>query len=193
MREEGGRLEKEKMLAGELYHAGDPELVSDRLRAAKFVGAYNSSGPEQSKQRSAILSQLLGSIGEGTVLRPPFYCDYGYNIEIGRNVFANFGCVFLDVALIEIGNDCQIGSGVQFLAADHPRDPDLRKQGLEYGRPVRVGRNVWIGAGVLVLPGISIGDDAVVGAGSVVTRDVPPGVTVMGNPARARNDASGGP
>jgi maltose O-acetyltransferase len=186
MRGSDGRSEKEKMLAGELYRAIGPELAADNLRADRLMRAYNATGADEAVRRSAILSELLGSAGEGVVVRPPFYCDYGYNIRLGRNVFANFGCVFLDVISIEVGEGCQIGTFVQLLTADHPRDPVLRKQGLESGKPVRIGQNVWIGAGAIVLPGVSVGDDAIIGAGSVVTRDVPPGATVMGNPAKAR-------
>jgi maltose O-acetyltransferase len=130
------------------------------------------------------LGELLGRVGEGVVLRPPFYCDYGYNIALGAGVFMNFGCVLLDVAAIEIGDGCQIGPSVQILTADHPRDPEMRRRGLESGKPIRIGRNVWIGGGAIVLPGVTVGDDAIIGAGSVVTRDVAAGATVVGNPAR---------
>ncbi len=194
MREPDERSEKEKMLAGELYRAVGPELAADNLRADRLLRAYNATGADEAERRSAILGELLGSAGEGVVLRPPFYCDYGYNIRLGRGVFANFGCVFLDVVGIDVGDGCQIGTLVQILTADHPRDPALRRQGLECGKPVRIGRNVWIGAGAIVLPGVSVGDDAIIGAGSVVTRDVPPGATVVGNPARVREpgEAAGG-
>jgi maltose O-acetyltransferase len=118
------------------------------------------------------------------VIRPPFYCDYGTNISLGRGVFLNFNCVILDVCAVTIGDDTQIGPGVQILTPDHPRDPDQRRLGLEFGRPIYIGRNVWIGGGALIMPGVSIGDDAIIGAGAVVTRDVPNGVTAAGNPAR---------
>jgi maltose O-acetyltransferase len=180
------RSEKEKMLAGDLYRATGPEIEADQLRADRLLRAYNATGLDEAERRSAILHTLLGAVGEGSVLRPPFHCDYGYNIRIGAGVFVNFGCVFLDVVAIEIGDACQIGTQVQILTADHPRDPALRRQGFESGRPIRIGRNVWIGAGAIILPGIDVGDDAIIGAGSVVTRDVAAGATVMGNPARAR-------
>lgn len=186
MSEPDGRSEKEKMLAGELYRAVGPELAADNLRADRLVRAYNATGVDETNRRSTILAELLGHLGEGVVVRPPFYCDYGYNIRLGRGTFVNFGCVFLDVVGIEVGEGCQIGTNVQVLTADHPRDPELRRQGLESGKPVRIGRNVWIGSGAIILPGISIGDDAIIGAGSVVTRDVPLGATVVGNPARRR-------
>lgn len=175
--------DKQKMLAGELYSANDPELRADLLRAEGLLGDYNAAAA--AARRGAIMRELLGSLGEGVVIRAPFYCDYGYNIRIGSNVFVNFNCVFLDVCLIEIGDGCQIGPLVQLLTADHPRDPLLRREGLEMGKAIVIGANVWIGAGAIVLPGISIGDDAIIGAGSVVTRNVLPGVTVVGNPARA--------
>jgi maltose O-acetyltransferase len=178
------RAQKERMLAGELYDAMDPELVADRRLAATLLQAYNASHPDEAAGRTSLLRDLLGSVGANAVLRPPFQCDYGYNIHLGRDVFVNFGAVFLDVARIEIGDGAQIGPYAQLYAADHPRDPALRRKGLESGRPVRIGRNVWIGGGAIVLPGVTVGDDAIVGAGSVVTRDVPPGATVAGNPAR---------
>jgi maltose O-acetyltransferase len=125
-------------------------------------------------------------VGDGAVIRPPFHCDYGFNIRLGAGVFLNFNCVILDVVTVTIGAKTQIAPGVQILTADHPRDPEARRAGLEFGRPVHIGENVWIGAGALILPGVTIGDDALIGAGSVVTRDVATGATVFGNPARAK-------
>ena len=185
MGNDGERSEKEKMLAGEFYRAGDPELTADRYRAERLLRAYNSADTD--KERTTIVRELLGFVGEDVVLRPPFYCDYGYNIRVGSGVFVNLGCVFLDVASINIGNFCQIGSYVQILTADHPRNPASRRQGLEFGRPISVGENVWIGSGAIIRPGVTVGDDAIIGAGSVVTRDVLRGATVVGNPARARS------
>jgi maltose O-acetyltransferase len=178
------RSEKEKMLAGDLYHASGPELVADAARAHRLMHAYNATGIDDEPRRRELLGELLGRMGERVVLRPPFFCDYGYNIRLGDGVFMNFGCVLLDVVAIEIGDFTQFGPSVQILTADHPRDPEARRRGLESGKPIRIGRNVWIGGGAIVLPGVTIGDDAIVGAGSVVTRDVPPGTTVAGNPAR---------
>ena len=120
------------------------------------------------------------------VIRPPFYCDFGYNIRLGDGVFMNFNCVILDVVEVSIGDRTQIGPAVQIYAADHPRDAETRREGLEFGRPVRIGSDVWIGGGAIILPGVTVGDGAVIGAGSVVTRDVEPGQTVTGNPARPR-------
>ena len=186
------RSEKEKMLAGELYRAVGPEIAGDARRSDWLLRAYNATGVDEVEQRNALLAELLGGVAEGVVVRPPFHCDYGYNIRIGRDTFINFGCVFLDVAAIMLGENCQVGPGVQIYAADHPRDRELRRQGYESGIPVHIGNNVWLGGSAIILPGVSIGDDAVVGAGSVVTRDVPPGSTVAGNPARIIGRGAGG-
>jgi maltose O-acetyltransferase len=125
-------------------------------------------------------------VGEGATIRPPFHCDYGFNISLGAGAFLNFNCVILDVVAVTIGAKTQIGPGVQILTADHPRDPAERARGVEFGRPISIGANVWIGGGAIILPGVNVGDDALVGAGAVVTRDVPPGATVVGNPAKVR-------
>ncbi|MCE2563791.1 sugar O-acetyltransferase [Komagataeibacter sp. FNDCF1] len=170
------RSEKQKMLAGELYIASDPELQRDMAQCARWLARYNNA--------NASLPERLGAVGESTCIRPPFHCDYGYNLFLGNNVFLNFNCIVLDVVPVRIGDGTQIGPGVQILAANHPRDPALRQKMLESGRPVTIGRNVWIGGGAILLPGITVGDHAIIGAGSVVTRDVPSGVTVAGNPAR---------
>ncbi|PTW56540.1 maltose O-acetyltransferase [Breoghania corrubedonensis] len=176
--------EKNKMLAGLPYRADCPELVADRERASAWMDRFNARQAAPAAEQRDRLAELFADVGEGVVIRPPFHCDYGYNISVGRNVFVNFGCIVLDVAAVEIGDFTQIGPGVQILTADHPRDPELRSRGVESGRPIRIGRNVWIGGGAIVLPGVTIGDDAIVGAGAVVTRDVPAGATVVGNPAR---------
>ncbi|MFT4095609.1 MAG: sugar O-acetyltransferase [Rhodoblastus sp.] len=178
------RSEKEKMLAGELYRADDPELVRDHAAIRAWMDRYNAAGVLTDKERHALLREGLGHVGARVVVRPPFHCDYGYNIRLGDGVFLNFNCVFLDSILIDIGAGAQIGPGVQIYGADHPRDPEQRRAGLEFGQPVRVGANVWIGGGAILTPGVTIGDDAIIGAGSVVTRDVPAGATFAGNPAR---------
>lgn len=179
-------MEKQKMLSGELYRPGDPELQADQAAAKAWMVRYNAALGETPAMRRALLTELLGSVGEGAVIRPPFHCDYGYNIHLGNDVFFNFNCVILDVVEVRIGNGTQIGPAVQIYAADHPRDAEGRRSGLEFGRPVVIGENVWIGGGAIILPGVTIGDDAVIGAGSVVTRDVAAGTTVVGNPARSR-------
>jgi maltose O-acetyltransferase len=173
------------MLAGELYRAIDPHLAVDSERANRLLHMLNITAANDPHDRAKILGELLGALGEGTTIRPPFHCDYGYLIKIGRESFVNYGCIFLDVGLITIGDNCQIGPAVQIYTADHPRDPELRRSGLESARPVTIGNNVWIGGGTIILPGRTIGDDAIIGAGSVVTRDVPAGATVAGNPARS--------
>ncbi|GAE52634.1 sugar O-acetyltransferase [Xanthomonas arboricola] len=180
------RTEKHKMLAGELYNAADDELQADQAAAAGWMARYNASAAQPPAQRHALLVERLADVGEGAVIRPPFHCDYGYNIRLGAGVFLNFNCVILDVCEVSIGEGTQVGPAVQFYAADHPRDAAGRASGLEFGRPIRIGRNVWIGGGAIILPGVSIGDDAVIGAGAVVTRDVPAGATALGNPARVR-------
>ncbi|MBI6923145.1 MULTISPECIES: sugar O-acetyltransferase [Pseudomonas] len=185
------KSEKQKMLTGELYRATCPELQAEQAANKLWMHHYNNCVELTAQARHALLAGHFGHAGEGVVLRAPFYCDYGYNISVGRNTFMNFNCVILDVLPVHIGEDCQIGPNVQIYTADHPLDPQLRRTGLESGRPVSIGNNVWIGGGAIILPGVRIGDDAVVGAGSVVTRDVPPGATVVGNPARIHQSAQG--
>ena len=181
------QTEKQKMLAGELYHAGDAELAKDRSAASAWMVRYNASLALPPAERRALLRELLPHVGDGAAIRPPFHCDYGYNIRLGAEVFLNFNCVILDVVTVDIGDGTQIGPAVQLLTADHPRDPVERKSGAEFGRPILIGRNVWIGGGAIILPGVTVGDNAVIGAGAVVTRDVPADATVVGNPARQRH------
>lgn len=176
--------EWDKMLAGELYQPGAPEIQVEIAATQAWLVRYNAALGLSVEARRALLAERLAEVGRGVVVRPPFHCDFGVNIRLGADVFLNFGCIVLDVAEVTIGEGTQIGPAVQLLAADHPRDAAARRKGLELGRPVRVGRGVWIGGGALLLPGVSVGDDAVIGAGSVVTRDVAAGATVAGNPAR---------
>ncbi|MCJ2023982.1 sugar O-acetyltransferase [Methylobacterium sp. J-067] len=180
------RTEKQKMLAGEVYRPGDPELRMEAQRAREWMVRYNATLAASPAERRVMLRELFACVGEDAVVRPPFHCDYGQHISIGDGAFLNFNCVILDVAPVTIGALTQVGPGVQFLTADHPRDPALRRAGVESGRPITIGANVWIGGGALILPGITVGDDAIIGAGAVVTHDVPAGVTVVGNPARPR-------
>jgi maltose O-acetyltransferase len=180
------RSEKDKMLTGDLYDATDPEIQAELAATHRWLVRYNAALADTPAARRALLRERLAVVGEGAEIRPPFHCDYGFNIHLGAGAYLNFNCVILDVVQVTIGERTLIGPGVQILAADHPRDPVERASGLEFGRPVRIGRNVWIGAAAIILPGITVGDDAVIGAGSVVTRDVPPGATVLGNPARPR-------
>jgi len=178
------QTEKQKMIAGGLYRPGDSELVRDRARSQEIQRRYNTTTVADHDIRAPLLDQWLGSRGHGCALRAPFYADYGYNIHLGRDVIFNYGCVLLDVCAIRIGDQTQIGPYVQILTADHPRDAKTRDQGLEFGREIHIGYNVWIGGGAMILPGVKIGDTAVIGAGAVVTRDVAAGITVAGNPAR---------
>lgn len=184
------RTEMDKMLAGELYDASSPEIQAELAAAQSWLARYNAAFDMAPSERRKLLLERFAAVGDGTVIRPPFYCDYGANIRVGAGVFVNFNCVILDVVEVTIGDRTQIGPAVQILAADHPRDPARRASGLELGRPVRIGSNVWIGAGAIILPGVSIGDDALIGAGSVVTRDVPAGATAFGNPARVKGSAA---
>jgi maltose O-acetyltransferase len=180
------RTQREKMLAGELYDPADTDLQAELEATQQWLARYNAALGKSTSERRTLLLERLGVVGEGAVIRPPFHCDYGFNISLGAGVFLNFNCVILDVVAVSIGDRTQIGPTVQILTAEHPRDPASRGSGLEFGRPIHIGRNVWIGGGAVILPGVTIGDDALIGAGSVVTRDVPAGATAFGNPARVR-------
>jgi maltose O-acetyltransferase len=176
--------QKDRMLAGELYHANDPELRADALRCDRLLRRFNATGADDVEERATILAELLGSIGEGVVVRPPLAMDYGYQTTIGDGTFINGGAVILDVGRVAIGADVQIGPNVQLLTPTHPLEPALRRTGVEAAEPITIGDNVWLGGGVIVCPGVTIGRDTVVGAGAVVTRDLPPGVLAVGSPAR---------
>src|SRR5262249_19078910 len=145
------------------YDAGDPDLRAELAATQRWLARYNTSIDCSADERRALLLERLVAVGTDTVIRPPFYCDYGFNISLGAGVFLNFNCVILDVAVVSIGALTQSGPAVQILAADHPRDPAMRATGLEFGRPIRIGRNVWIGGGAIILPGVNIGDDALIG------------------------------
>ncbi|HMS82200.1 MAG TPA: sugar O-acetyltransferase [Nitrospira sp.] len=188
----GTKTEKMKMLTGELYRSADAELVAEIRRAQGVLARYNATAEEEAGERVTLLRTLLGSCGDNTVIRPIFACDYGYNIRLGRNTFINYQCVFLDCAPIEIGDDAQIGPAVQLYTAEHPLDAETRRAGLESARPIRIGRDVWIGGGAIVLAGVNVGDECVIGAGSVVVHDVPSGSVVAGNPARVIRTVGGG-
>jgi maltose O-acetyltransferase len=178
------KTEKEKMLAGELYNASDPTLAAERCRARALCQALGNLSPwAPDAERLDLLSRLFGATTNATVT-PPFFCDYGANIELGDKVFFNFNCVILDVAKVTIGNNVMFGPAVQIYTATHPMDAEERRSGLEFAKPVRIGNDVWLGGGVIVCPGVSIGDASVIGAGSVVVRDIPAGVFAAGNPCR---------
>jgi maltose O-acetyltransferase len=178
------RSQRERMVAGDLYLADDPQLVQESRRAEALTKEYNESSPFDPARRMRILGDLLGSIGEEAEIRPPFYCDYGFHIHIGARTFVNFGLFALDVAEIRIGDDVQIGPSVQLLTPTHPLEPEPRRAKWEAAKPIAIGDNAWLGGGVVVCPGVTIGQDTVVGAGAVVTGDLPPGVLAVGNPAR---------
>ena len=178
------RSPRERMLAGDLYIADDPEIAAESGRAMELTARYNASSPSDPAARRLLLAELLGSIGAGTEIRPPFHCDYGYQVHIGARTFVNFGLVALDVARIDIGDDVQIGPGVQLLTPTHPLAAEPRRAKWEAAAPIAIGDNVWLGGGVIVCPGVTIGANTVVGAGSVVTRDLPANVLAVGTPAR---------
>jgi maltose O-acetyltransferase len=176
--------QKERMLRGELYVADDPELQADAERCDRLVRLYNATAAEETDERRRILEELLGAIGPDSVIRPPLQMDYGYQTTIGARCFLNMGVVILDVGRVTIGDDVQIGPNVQILTPTHPLDADQRRSRLEAAEPIAIGDNVWLGGGVIVCPGVTIGRDTVVGAGAVVTKDLPDSVLAVGNPAR---------
>ncbi|MFD7243674.1 sugar O-acetyltransferase [Streptomyces massasporeus] len=178
------RTNLERMLAGDLYIADDPEIARRQQRAMRLAARYLAAYTEDAEAARPMLRELLGAVGEGVDLRPPVYVDYGSNISIGARTFVNYNLTALDVARITIGEDCQIGPNVQLLTPTHPVEPEPRRDKLEAARPIVIGDNVWLGGGVIVCPGVTIGHNAVVGAGAVVTRDVPADVVAVGNPAR---------
>lgn len=175
--------EKEKMIAGELYRSADETLSRDRLRARQLIHQYNHSSPEEQTLRQQILTDLLGQVMDAYI-EPSFRCDYGYNIYLGKGFYANFDCVMLDVCPIRIGDNCMLAPGVHIYTATHPVDPVARNSGVEQGKPVTIGNNVWIGGRAVINPGVIIGDNVVVASGAVVTKNIPDNVIVGGNPAR---------
>jgi maltose O-acetyltransferase len=175
--------ERDKMLAGALYDPLDPELVAGRDRARDLCQALNATREAEADARRAILRDLFGRRGDTVWMQPPFFCDYGTNIELGERVFFNFNCVVLDVCRVRIGDYTLFGPGVQILTPVHPMNAELRRRE-EYGKPIDIGADVWVGGAALILSGVRIGSRAVIGAGSVVTRDVPDGVFAAGNPCR---------
>ena len=177
------RSEREKMLAGELYDPLDAELVAARERARDLCQDLNGTREAEQKTRRRILRDLFGRGGDSVWMQPPFFCDYGTNIELGDRVFFNFNCVVLDVCHVRIGDFSLFGPAVQIYTPMHPFNAALRRQ-QEYGKPVEIGSDVWVGGGAIILPGVTIGSRSVIGAGSVVTRDIPEGVFAAGNPCR---------
>lgn len=177
------QTERELMLAGELYDPSDTELVAGHTRALELCHDLNIARASDVQRRREIVAELFGAGGDTVQVTPPFYCDYGVQIHLGRDVFFNFNCVVLDVCRVEIGDFTLIGPAVQIYTATHPLDAKQRRE-RELGKPVTIGADVWIGGGAIICPGVSIGDRSVVGAGSVVTKDIPEGVLAAGNPCR---------
>lgn len=175
--------EKRKMIAGEFYQPGDATLRADRLHARQLLHRYNHSAPDEREWRATCLTELFGR-DHDAYIEPTFRCDYGYNIFLGTNFYANFDCVMLDVCPIHIGNNCMLAPGVHIYTATHPLDADERNSGKEYGKPVTIGNNVWIGGRAVINPGVTIGDNAVIASGAVVVKDVPAYAVVGGNPAQ---------
>ncbi|WP_145325364.1 sugar O-acetyltransferase [Paenibacillus xylanexedens] len=178
------KTEKQKMLDGELYMAWDPELTRDRAYARRMTRMYNQTTETDDEMRVEILKKLLGSTGENLGMEPNIRFDYGYNIHVGDHFYTNFDCTILDVCEVVIGNNCLFGPGVHVYTATHPLDPTERNKGPEFGKPVKIGNNVWVGGRAIINPGVTIGNNVVVASGAVVTKDVPDNVVVGGNPAR---------
>ena len=178
------KTEKEKMILGEMYIPADPVLVQEREQARILTRKLNDTSEEQLKERSEIVKELFGTTGDNIHLESSFRCDYGYNIHVGENFYANFDCTILDVCPVTIGVNCMLAPGVHIYTATHPLDPIERISGSEYGKPVTIGDNVWIGGRAIINPGVTIGDNAVIASGAVVTKDVPNNVVVGGNPAK---------
>ena len=178
------KTEKEKMLAGELYDALDKQLSDERLRTRILIKELNDTREDQAEERNSILKELIPDAGAGLWLQPPFYCDYGTNIKMGEKVFFNFNCVVLDVAQVTIGSRTLFGPNVQVYTATHPLNYKERASGLEYAKPIAIGEDVWIGGSVVICPGVTIGDRSVIGAGSVVTKNIPADVFAAGNPCK---------
>ncbi len=176
--------EKEKMLNGLIYDADDKELVNDRLACKDLCYEFNNLKPSEVEKKSAVIKKILGKTGDKVWIEPNFWCDYGYNISVGENFYANHNLVILDCIKVKFGDNCFLGPNCSVYTPTHPLDAEQRNLGIEFEKPVIIGNNVWFGGNVTVLPGVSIGDNTVIGAGSVVTRDIPSGVLAVGNPCR---------
>lgn len=174
----------ERMMAGELFQAHDPDLVKRHHRALELVERFNRTSFDEEEKRRSLLQQLVGGMGKDVCIKPPFFCLLGTNIYFGNNVFLNYDCIFLDGNKVTIGDDVWIGPRVQLYTSSHPLDPDVRKQKLEFAREIEICGGVWIGGGAIVCPGVTIGKNTVIGAGSVVVKNIPEGVLAVGNPCR---------
>ena len=172
------------MIAGDLYAPSDLQLVEDRRQARIVFGKYNTTHPDEVEQRKELLQELFGQKSENLYIEPPFYCDYGYNLQLGKNVYMNFNCCILDVSIVKIGDNTMFGPNVQIYTATHPLEYKARNSGVEYAKPIIIGNNVWVGGNATICPGVTIGNNVVIGAGSVVTKSFPDDVFIAGNPAR---------
>jgi maltose O-acetyltransferase len=181
------KSEREKMLAGDYYNANDKELVRERDYTKKLTFEFNQTNPDMKEKRREILKQLIMAKGSFNI-EAPFQCDYGYNIEVGENFYANHGCIILDVNKVQIGDNVLFGPNVQIYTAGHPIEPMERLSGEEFGKPIVIGNNVWIGGATIICPGVRIGDNVTIGAGSVVTKDIPSAVIAVGNPCKPIKD-----
>lgn len=177
------KSEKEKMLASELYDSGDEELIKEFYHASDLTYEFNHTRPSEKAKRNDIIKQLINAKGS-FLIEAPFNCDYGYNIEVGENFYANYGCIILDANKVKIGDNVLFGPNVQIYTATHPIDPIERQNGKGYAKPITIGNNVWIGGGAILCPGIKIGDNVTIGAGSIVTKDIPENVIAAGNPCK---------
>jgi maltose O-acetyltransferase len=178
------------MSNGEMYRPNDPQLEKDRIEARRLTRLYNATHENEAEKRSKLIKELFGSTGENIGIEPNFRCDYGYNIHVGENFYANFDCTILDVCEVRIGDNCMLAPGVHIYTATHPLDHHERNSGMEYGKPVTIGDNVWLGGGAIINPGVKIGNNSVIASGAVVTKDVPDHVVVGGNPANIIKDLS---
>ncbi len=176
--------EKDRMLLGEMYDPMDTVLLKERIWARKKFQEINAMNEDLKEARDLLFHELIGEAGEGLYIEPPFYCDYGYNIILGNRVFINYNCCILDVMPVHIGNNVMLGPNVQIYTAMHPLEAKARNSGKEFGKPITIGNDVWIGGGAIICPGVGIGNGTVIGAGSVVTRDIPDNVFAGGNPAK---------
>lgn len=183
--------DKDKLHTGELYFPGDPEIMERQLKCLDLLYEFNSTRPTQMEKRWALMQQMFAEVGEGCYIEPPLHSNFGgYHVHLGRNVYANFNLTLVDDTHIYVGDYTMIGPNVTIATAGHPIAPELREKGLQYNMPVRIGRNCWIGAGAILLPGVTIGDNVVVGAGSIVTKDLPSNVVAVGNPCRVLREVN---
>ncbi|PRR82071.1 sugar O-acetyltransferase [Clostridium vincentii] len=182
--------EKEKMINGELYLSFGEELLKERQDAKELIFDFNTLRPTKIEEGKEIITKLFGEIGKEFFIEPPFRCDYGYNISVGKNFYSNYNCIILDCAKVTIGDNVLFAPNVSLFTAGHPIDAEIRNSGVEYAFPITIGNNVWIGGGVIVTPGVTIGDNVVIGAGSVVTKDIPAGVIAVGNPCKVIREIS---